>query len=410
MVALLLAPLFIQAQEEQEEKKRDQWFDIGIGFQGVDYRVFDNLVSFEDMGKRIFVRAGYKYWLGERIGIGFDFTFGDLYADLPNSSFDLHEQLFDGTFLLHYKFTKNEKFNIFGSTGFAVTSFNQIGNGYGIPSTGSQASIPFQLGATYGLSEKADFVFLASFKKPISDLPSYLQYSFGFSFNLNRDKKEKEKAKEEEPAEEAISENAGLSQSIDEIVEEKLKSLDTDNDGVPNINDGCPNVAGPLSNGGCPEVKDSDGDGVSDERDRCPNQAGTSAQGCPVEAAREVSRTAQTDLLALMLSMSNITFEAGKSDLSEDMERILNELAQVMKADASVSVEIMGHADATGESAGNMALSRARANAVKQYLISKGISDSRLATKHFGDKQPVGNNQNAIGRSKNRRVEIRQQR
>ena len=68
--------------------------------------------------------------------------------------------------------------------------------------------------------------------------------------------------------------------------------------------------------------------------------------------------------------------------------------------------DISGHTDNTGKQEKNQALSEARANAVKAFLVSKGISENRLTAAGFGPDQPVADNKTAAGRAKNRRVEI----
>ena len=69
-------------------------------------------------------------------------------------------------------------------------------------------------------------------------------------------------------------------------------------------------------------------------------------------------------------------------------------------------VVVVGHTDSVGTDAYNMKLGDRRANAVKAYLISKGIEKSRVYSESKGEKQPIADNKTAVGRAKNRRVEI----
>jgi len=71
-----------------------------------------------------------------------------------------------------------------------------------------------------------------------------------------------------------------------------------------------------------------------------------------------------------------------------------------------VRIEIAGHADSTGNAAVNKPLSKARADAVRGYLISKGVSASRLETRDHGSRRPIADNDTKVGRAENRRVEM----
>ena len=67
---------------------------------------------------------------------------------------------------------------------------------------------------------------------------------------------------------------------------------------------------------------------------------------------------------------------------------------------------IFGHTDAVGKDSTNMKLSRDRANSVREYFISKGITTDRLTSDGFGESQPVATNKTSAGRAKNRRVDM----
>ena len=75
-------------------------------------------------------------------------------------------------------------------------------------------------------------------------------------------------------------------------------------------------------------------------------------------------------------------------------------------ANASIRVQVGGHTDNTGSAAVNRRLSAARANAVRDYLISKGVAADRLTAVGFGPRKPVASNRTAEGRAQNRRVEL----
>lgn len=91
---------------------------------------------------------------------------------------------------------------------------------------------------------------------------------------------------------------------------------------------------------------------------------------------------------------------AGKSELDAMVSKIKDNNTQIEQ------ITITGHTDSAGASEYNRTLSERRAEAVKAYLVSKGLSGDRIVTKGAGDAQPVASNKSAAGRAQNRRVDI----
>ena len=99
-------------------------------------------------------------------------------------------------------------------------------------------------------------------------------------------------------------------------------------------------------------------------------------------------------------------FDFDKSVLKPAGKATLDELAQLIK-DINLEVVVaVGHTDSIGTEAYNLKLSERRAQAVKAYLVSKGIDASRIYTEGKGEAQPIASNKTAEGRAKNRRVDI----
>lgn len=99
-------------------------------------------------------------------------------------------------------------------------------------------------------------------------------------------------------------------------------------------------------------------------------------------------------------------FDFDKSVLKPDGKAKLDDLSSKL-SDVNLEVIIaVGHTDSIGSDAYNQKLSIRRAEAVKAYLISKGVETNRVYTEGKGEKQPVASNKNAAGRAQNRRVEI----
>lgn len=99
-------------------------------------------------------------------------------------------------------------------------------------------------------------------------------------------------------------------------------------------------------------------------------------------------------------------FDFDKSVLKADGKAKLDDLAQKVKAINLEVIIAVGHTDSVGTDAYNQKLSQRRSEAVKAYLITKGIEKNRIYTEGKGEKQPVADNKTSEGRSKNRRVEI----
>ncbi|MFQ3575285.1 MAG: OmpA family protein [Cytophagales bacterium] len=169
---------------------------------------------------------------------------------------------------------------------------------------------------------------------------------------------------------------------------------DTDGDGFIDPKDECPKVAGTVR--GCP---DADGDGVADKDDKCPNTPGLAEnKGCP-EIKKEILERAKK-------SAGFVYFETGKDVLKKESFKALNELLDILKSDTNLECEIDGHTDNVGDPAKNKRLSQDRADAVKNYLIVKGIDSSRLKAIGFGEEKPKADNNTKEGQAKNRRVEF----
>jgi OOP family OmpA-OmpF porin len=101
-----------------------------------------------------------------------------------------------------------------------------------------------------------------------------------------------------------------------------------------------------------------------------------------------------------------INFETAKSEIKPDSQKIIDEMADMLKANPSLNVSIEGHTDNAGTPAANKTLSENRAKAVVNALVAKGISKTRLSAKGWGQDKPVADNSTDEGKAKNRRVEV----
>ncbi len=106
------------------------------------------------------------------------------------------------------------------------------------------------------------------------------------------------------------------------------------------------------------------------------------------------------------MRLSNVFFEYNKADIQQESADELERLLVFLQKNTSISIEISGHTDASGSDEYNLDLSKRRAEAVRKYLIGKGIASDRLTSKGFGKTKPVGSNATEEGKALNRRVEF----
>jgi outer membrane protein OmpA-like peptidoglycan-associated protein len=99
-------------------------------------------------------------------------------------------------------------------------------------------------------------------------------------------------------------------------------------------------------------------------------------------------------------------FASGRSTLSPTLIRVLGQFSTTLQQNPATQVSIIGHTDSSGSDAINNPLSFDRANATRDYLVSRGVSATRIATDGRGSREPIADNGTPQGRAMNRRVEI----
>jgi len=166
--------------------------------------------------------------------------------------------------------------------------------------------------------------------------------------------------------------------------------LDSDGDGVVDSKDACPNTKKGVTvdEKGCPV--DSDKDGVTDDLDQCPEtpiEVQVDARGCGV--------------------IKDLRFDTGKATILASSFHKLDWVVDMMIKNPELRVEIQGYTDNVGKAKYNQALSEKRAQAVMDYLISKGIAKNRMVAKGYGMENPAATNDTVEGRAANRRVELK---
>ncbi|MCF8238093.1 MAG: OmpA family protein [Saprospiraceae bacterium] len=171
---------------------------------------------------------------------------------------------------------------------------------------------------------------------------------------------------------------------------------DSDGDGVADGDDQCPAVRGLVALGGCP---DGDGDGVADHLDKCPKVKGpASNQGCP-----EIEKA---DLEKIAFAIKNVQFRTNQTRLRSGSVPVLNEIVGLMQKYPAYNLKIEGHTDSDGKEDANLKLSQGRAKACFDFLVSKGVSATRMTHAGFGESRPIADNKTDEGKTANRRVDF----
>ncbi|MEK6805371.1 MAG: OmpA family protein [Pseudomonadota bacterium] len=187
---------------------------------------------------------------------------------------------------------------------------------------------------------------------------------------------------------------------VDPVTGRRDCAIDSDRDGVLDPQDQCPGTppATPVDAVGCPEgpkTNDADGDGVLDESDKCPG------------TAKDLKVDGDGCVVSQNMSIYSVTFLSDSAVLTDEARAVLDGAAITLNTQSNIVMEVAGHTDNIGSPAYNRVLSQQRADAVREYLVSKGVGESRMTAAGYGDTQPVASNDSEIGRAQNRRVEFR---
>jgi len=192
------------------------------------------------------------------------------------------------------------------------------------------------------------------------------------------------------------------------VVDKDGCPLDSDKDGVPDYLDKCPDT--PLGvrvdKDGCP--LDSDKDGVPDYLDKCPDTplgVKVDSDGCPPPPPPPAPAP-KLVIIEKDRQTLNVEFDFDKSTIKKGYYNDINSLVKVMKDYPDLNVVIEGHTDSVGNDAYNKKLSQQRSESVKKYMVENGgIDANRLKAQGFGESKPIASNKTKEGRQQNRRVE-----
>lgn len=154
-----------------------------------------------------------------------------------------------------------------------------------------------------------------------------------------------------------------------------------------------------------PNNPDTDGDGLLDGE-----EINTYKTNPLVVDAKKVKKAIKEKVSYLNETSKNIlkgiTFETDKAEIKQESEEILNKTFLDLKDDPTLSIEIRGYTDNVGNASYNKKLSQQRADAVRIWLVKKGIDALKIKASGFGETNPIANNSTPEGRNQNRRIEI----
>lgn len=203
----------------------------------------------------------------------------------------------------------------------------------------------------------------------------------------------------------------------DEIRTRKTDPLkmDTDGDGLNDGDEVSKHQTDPLK-------VDTDSDGLKDSDEvlkhrtnplKIDTDAGTVNDGTeiakgmnPLDPTDDIPKPIIKVEVGKAIILEGIVFKSGKSTVEPESEVNLEGAFNTLKDNPDIAVEIHGHTDNVGKAASNKKLSLRRAEAVRSWLVMKGIDSSRIGVKGFGPDRPVSDNKTAEGRSQNRRIEF----
>ena len=383
----------------------------------------------------------FTRYIGLGLSIGTQYSLG--VSSINDVNLDYTS--FDG--IIKLNLGKN-KFIPYLFSGYGLTNFSDNDNDKGqFPSMESSRTIIGGIGFDIAVTEKLKLNISSSYRSNNeSGTYNHLQNVLGLRYNFgsgDRDKDGISDKKDECPDLKGLkefngcpdSDKDGLPDNKDECPEEagpeKTKGCpDNDDDGISNNDDKCPDDFGLLENDGCP---DTDVDGVIDIEDKCPDEYGeTNNQGCPLNdkdndgvldnddlcpdvPGSKKNNGCPTDIKVkneivktLNSFGENINFIAESFDIiGQKTINVLVEIKNLLIKNSKINLYIEGYSSSDGSDNYNLMLSKKRAESVKSYLVKIGVDENRLEVIGFGELNPIGDNDNPMGRSMNRRVQFK---
>jgi len=147
------------------------------------------------------------------------------------------------------------------------------------------------------------------------------------------------------------------------------------------------------------QARTNEADTAQTRADQAESRAAALAQELSDMQAKKTDR-------GMVLTLGDVLFDTGKAELKSGAMTNVDKLADFMRQNTERTVQVEGFTDSVGSDDYNMDLSQRRAGAVREAILSRGISSDRVRARGYGKQYPVAGNDNAAGRQMNRRVEI----
>jgi len=410
-------------------------FSVGANITNLLEKDIDSKIGFG--GPAI----SFTRYIGLGLSIGTQYSLG--VSSINDVNLDYTS--FDG--IIKLNLGKN-KFIPYLFSGYGLTNFSDNDNDKGqFPSMESSRTILGGIGFDIAVSEKLKLNISSSYRSNNeSGTYNHLQNVLGLRYNFGAGDRDKDGISDKKDACPDLpglkefngcpdTDNDGLPDNKDKCPEEagpeKTKGCpDNDEDGISNNEDKCPDDFGLLDNDGCP---DTDEDGVIDIEDKCPDEYGeTDNQGCPLKDKDNDGVLDNDDLCpdvpgskknngcpddvkvkneivkTLNSFGENINFIAESFDIiGKKTINVLVEIKNLLINNSKINLYIEGYSSSDGSDNYNLMLSKKRAESVKSYLVKIGVDENRLEVVGYGESNPIGDNDNPMGRSINRRVQFK---
>ncbi|MCI4670146.1 MAG: OmpA family protein [Bacteroidia bacterium] len=441
-LAGILLSLFCISGLAQDVSKR--WgIGIGLGLKDFENLPVDGSLDFNAMSPAIYGHVGrvlapsWELQLSGMVPIP-NFQYTATLEPINQANFHLNYRLHNG-----YILKSNSGFGPYLSAGVS-SSFRNFQDSSFI------LSVPLGLGFRIQPAKIVSFHLSGHYHLAAVANRSQPQVSFqtGFTFHLGKAREIEEKPSKNDMDGDGVKDKKDQCPTVVGL-KEFNGCPDSDGDGVPDKDDTCAEIPGSPNNEGCPPTDtdkdgliypedlcpdekgtvngcpDSDMDGIADKEDLCPDEKGNrESKGCPDRDSDgvpdkedrcpdeygllEYNGCSSDPSSGFMKELSSkIKFESKSDQLMPSTLVALDELADLLAEQPDKAVMLSVHTDNNGDKYQLLQLSQQRGNACKNYIVNKGISESRIMIQAYGSYLPIVDNFETGKSEANNRVEIR---